>query len=164
MQISLGLELRVPSHFHRFLDGEQTSPNTVFLSRHVIGHLAMPKDACDCPQGGGVTGIQWIKSRDEAKHPTMHRDPHYTQRYLTLSVNRTYVGNTVYKSLACLLPWSSGSLFFLRVCGDDIFFSEQLPLEVYQVTIYSPYHKPQWHSGFPTGLSHLSPTSFNIVI
>lgn len=143
MQISLGLELRVPSHFHRFLYGEQTSPNTVFLSRHVIGHLAMPKDACDCLHGGGVTGIQWIKSGDEAKHPTMHRDPHYKQRYLTLSVNRTYVGNTVYKSLACLLPWSSGSLFFLRVCDDGMFFSEQLLLEVYQVTIHSPYHKPQ---------------------
>lgn len=132
MQISLGLELRVPNHFHRFLHGEQTSRNTVFLNRYVIGHLAMPKDACDCPHGGGATGIQWIESRDVAKHATMHRNPHYIQRHLTLSVNRTYVGNTVFKSLACLLlPWSPGSLFFLCVCDDDMFSSEQLPLEVY---------------------------------
>lgn len=37
------------------------------------GHLAMFGDS-DCPNGGGkATGIWWVKTRKDAKYPTIHR-------------------------------------------------------------------------------------------
>lgn len=55
-----------------------------------VGHSAMSADIFGCHKRG-ANGIWWVKAKDAAEHPTMHRTAPITKNYPAQNVNHAEV-------------------------------------------------------------------------
>ena len=68
----------------------------------------MSGDIFGCHNGvegrGCATGIWWVESMDDAKHPSMHRTAPTRENNLTPDVNCTKLRNSVLQDIRKLVP------------------------------------------------------------